>query len=80
MPRYFVTITSDRLRSVDEEGIELADIIIVEAMLRRAAAFVLYEENRAGSQDHVTATARDATGRHVMTVTAGMLASGPGSA
>lgn len=79
MPRHFVTITLDRLRSVDEEGIELADIIVVEAMLRRAAAFVLYEQNRAGNQNHVAATSRDVVGRHVMTATAGMLASGPGS-
>ena len=66
MPRYFID-TFDHVDAIDEEGTMLADSAALRKLLRAALTEILRDEGGRRDVNEFAASARDESGRRVMT-------------
>ncbi|MCJ2088650.1 hypothetical protein MKK88_22105 [Methylobacterium sp. E-005] len=65
MPRYFID-TFDHVDAIDNEGVVLQDREALRCLLRTALTEILRDEGQERGVDEFTASARDESGRRVM--------------
>lgn len=65
MPRYFID-TFDHVDAIDEEGTILPDRAALRCLLRTALTEILRDEGEDRGVDEFAASARDESGRRVM--------------